>query len=77
MTIQEGFNLKQCMEQYERSLIQLALDQCDNVRKDMAILLGVKRTTLSMKMMRYGFPPGKKKPSEKKRKLVQCEVREE
>ncbi len=46
----QGFDLRQVMEDYERSLINLALKQTNNRQCKAAELLGIKPTTLNSKI---------------------------
>jgi len=48
-----GFSLQKEMEAYEVRLIRNALIQTGGVQKDAAKLLGVKPTTLNVKIKRY------------------------
>jgi sigma-54 specific flagellar transcriptional regulator A len=52
---EEGFDLKNYLEDLERGLILQALERCDGVVAQSARMLGVRRTTLVEKMRKYGL----------------------
>jgi len=51
----EGINLKSVIEEYETSLILLALEKCNGVKNKAATLLGMNRTTLVEKLKKKGI----------------------
>lgn len=56
--------LKQRVEMYEKRLIREAMRQAKGVKARAARLLGVKRTTLVLKMQRYGMAQGRDRDDE-------------
>ncbi len=50
-----GINLKEVEEEYEMTLIILALEKCDWVKNRAAALLGLNRTTLVEKLKKRGI----------------------
>lgn len=61
----EKMDLKRRVEMYEKRLIREAIRQSKGVKARAARLLGVKRTTLVLKMQRYGMALGKDDKLEK------------
>jgi len=51
----EGIDLNGMLEAAERSLVCSALRHCNGVQRDAARFLGIKPTTLNMKMLRFGI----------------------
>lgn len=52
---EEGFNLKEHLEETERRFIEQALSECDGVVAQAARRLGLRRTTLVEKLRKYGM----------------------